>query len=146
MHRSRCNVSLRAASVRRLRQLHHLAMTVSAGLLCRRTPIARPSRMRLRISAPTTPEHRRSPMHRVGALVSAVFCMLAGPFALYIAISGERIAGGLPMIPDAWNQLLGRLMFAAGGVVTLCIAVLASRDARAPRRDGAPDSIESEAD
>lgn len=72
-------------------------------------------------------------MHRVRALIAGFFCLGAGVFALYIAISGQRVAGGLPFIPDAWNQMMGRVMFAAGGVATLGIAVLAFRDARAPR-------------
>ena len=85
-------------------------------------------------------------MHRLRACIAALFCVSAGLFALYIAISGKRIAGGVPLIPDAWNQMLGRVMFAAGGIVTLFIAVLAFRDMRAPGSDADSPSKQAPAD
>jgi hypothetical protein len=85
-------------------------------------------------------------MHRLRAFVAALFCISAGLFALYIAISGERIAGGVPLIPDAWNQMLGRVIFAAGGVFTLFIAALAFRDMRAPGSDADSPSKQAQAD
>jgi hypothetical protein len=86
--------------------------------------------MRFRMTAAPTPAHQRTRFHAVRAAVAAVFCLVSGTFALYIALAGLRVTGGVPFLPDAWNQALGRGVFGLGGVITLAIAVLAIRDIR----------------
>ena len=86
--------------------------------------------MRFRFSAP--PTNNRTPLFRLRALVAALFCSGSGLFALRIAITGSRVSGGFWFLPDATNQMVGRVVFGVCGVLCLAIAWMAFRDVRAP--------------
>lgn len=84
----------------------------------------------------TMPSHRDSTsgQNRIGAFIALVFCVSCGVLALWIAITGQPVSGGLPFLPRAWNQVLGRVVFGVSGLVCFALARLALRDVRAPRR------------
>ena len=67
---------------------------------------------------------------RLRAAFAFVLLLGLGGMALWIALSGARVSGGIPWLPSAWNQVLGRAVFGAGGVVCLALARLAWRDVR----------------
>ncbi len=67
---------------------------------------------------------------RLGALLALVILVSLGAMALWIAIAGPRVSGGLPWLPDLWNQRLGRTVFGFGGIVCCSLAMLAWRDVR----------------
>ena len=71
---------------------------------------------------------------RAGAWFAAVFSAASAVFLFWIAITGQRVDGGLPFLPDDMNQRLGHVMFGFAGILCACIAMLAFRDASRPTR------------
>ena len=65
----------------------------------------------------------------VGALTAGLICIALAGVGLHVAIFGGEISGGIPFAPAALNQGLGRLMFGAGGLLTLGLAFWAFTDA-----------------
>jgi membrane protein implicated in regulation of membrane protease activity len=87
----------------------------------------------------STPTSRQG-HHRLGAGIALVFCLGCAVLSLWIALTGQPVTGGLPFLPHAWNQGLGRVVFAVSGLVCLALGRLALRDVvrqppRAPVRD-----------
>jgi hypothetical protein len=72
--------------------------------------------------------------HRIGAIIALLFCAGSGVFSLWIALTGQPVTGGLPWLPHAWNQLLGRVVFGVGGLTCFGIGWLALRDVVRPGR------------
>ncbi len=70
---------------------------------------------------------RRS-RHRFEPLLGGLICASLSVLGFFIAFGAERIDGGVPFIPDAWNQGLGRVLFGAGAALTAAFAVLAFRE------------------
>jgi hypothetical protein len=62
----------------------------------------------------------------VDALGSAGFAAFAFGFAAYVK---EGWSGGLPFIPDSWNQMFARVLTACGGLLSALIAVRCLRKA-----------------
>lgn len=74
------------------------------------------------------PNSRRNPL---GATFAFAFCIAGGTYALWLAATGPRLSGGIPwLLPDAWNQMLGRVMFGVCGLISFGVAMLAWRDIR----------------
>jgi len=46
-----------------------------------------------------------------------------------VAWGGGEVGGGLPLLPHAWNQVMGRGAFGTGAVITALLAVVAFREA-----------------
>lgn len=69
---------------------------------------------------------------RISAGVAAILCLLLSALGIAIAVGGGRLEGGIPLIPDEWNQTIGRIIFGAGAILTGGLAVLAIRDAIQP--------------
>ncbi len=78
-------------------------------------------------------------MDRLRAFVAFVILVALGGTGLWIAVWRETISGGIPLLPDAVNDRIGRFAFAGGGISCLAMAGLALRDAFGRRR-GAPRS------
>lgn len=70
--------------------------------------------------------------NRIGAFIALVFCVSSGVLSLWIALTGQPVSGGLPFLPHAWNQALGRVVFGIGGLACFGIGRLALRDVRRP--------------
>ncbi len=65
----------------------------------------------------------------VAAVVAGLVCCGLAATAIFIVVSGGRLTGGLPLLPDAWNQVLGRALFAVGALCTASMGVYAFYDA-----------------
>jgi hypothetical protein len=63
------------------------------------------------------------------ALVAGGICLGLSAMGFFVAFAGERLGGGIPHIPDALNQSIGRVAFGLGAVVTGAIGVYAFYDA-----------------
>lgn len=74
-------------------------------------------------------------MNRIGALVAFVLLVGTGILALRLAmgIPGGELSGGIPFLPEALNQAVGRTFMGFSGLVCLALAWLALRDIRQPR-------------
>ena len=78
---------------------------------------------------------RRAPVpatSRLRATIAFVFLVVSGAIGFWIAISGARLSGGIPLLGDLWNQRLGRTLFGLSGILCWGLAVLAWRDMRRP--------------
>ncbi|WP_374011629.1 hypothetical protein [Pseudoxanthomonas koreensis] len=63
------------------------------------------------------------------AVVAGLACCGLAATAIFIVVSGGRLTGGLPLLPDAWNQAFGRALFAVGALCTAGMGVYAFHDA-----------------
>ncbi len=66
--------------------------------------------------------------NRTGALFALLFCLGSGSYALWIAITGPTVTGGVPFVPYEVNQVIGRVVFGVSGLICFGIARLAARD------------------
>lgn len=66
---------------------------------------------------------------RFSTLVAGIICAGLSALGFYIAITGKRLGGGIPFIPDAWNQIVGRVFIGFGACITALMAVFALRQA-----------------
>ena len=51
---------------------------------------------------------------RVGGLI----CLGLSALGFFTAFGSGSLSGGIPLIPEAWNQILGRTMFGIGGCIS----------------------------
>lgn len=86
-----------------------------------------------------------SPFFRTGSpnatrLVGGAMFMMAITF-LWVAVLGNarHMSGGIPFIPNAYNVLIGRVMFALGGLFWLWLAVSAWKHAKDQPDEGVAD-------
>jgi hypothetical protein len=70
----------------------------------------------------------------VRALLGGVICLALSATGFYIALAGGRLESGIPFIPDALNQSIGRLVIGSGAVATGAMAVYAFCEAWKLRR------------
>jgi hypothetical protein len=70
---------------------------------------------------------------RSSSLIAGTIFALLSVLGLYAAFSDQRIGGGIPFIPDAWNQAFGHGLFGLGAVFTAAAAVYCY--IKAARRD-----------
>jgi hypothetical protein len=78
-------------------------------------------------------DHDSALSHLAGFIVTACFAVVAWVFAWCQKTGGS---GGLPFLPDAWNQIIGRSVLALGGLVLAIAAVAFFRTAmRKGRKD-----------
>lgn len=70
--------------------------------------------------------------HRIGAGIALLFCLSSGLLSWWIALTGQSVTGGLPLLPHAWNQIVGRVVFGLGGLACFGLARLALRDVLRP--------------
>ena len=67
-----------------------------------------------------------------GSVIAAIFALVLFLFAL---LAKEGLSGGIPFIPDAWNRIVCRLMFALGGLLLAAASVAFFRKAMKKRRE-----------
>jgi hypothetical protein len=77
-------------------------------------------------------------MDRTRAFVAFVILVGLGGTGLWIAVWGDAISGGIPFLPAAWNDRIGRVAFAGGGLICFGLAGLALRDALGRGGSSAP--------
>ena len=65
----------------------------------------------------------------VRALLAGGICFGLSAMGFFVAFAGDRLEAGIPHIPDALNQSIGRVAFGLGAVVTGAIALYAFHDA-----------------
>jgi hypothetical protein len=51
-----------------------------------------------------------------------------GATGIWIGIQGGEISGGIPFLPAETNNLIGRIVFAGGGLLCLWISSIAFRE------------------
>lgn len=68
---------------------------------------------------------------RLNDALAAVFCYSAAAMGAWVALFGpaDQITGGLPFLSRAANVALGRAVFGSGAVLSLAIAIYATRRA-----------------
>lgn len=62
------------------------------------------------------------------SFLGGVICLALSIIGFWIAFYGEDIQGGIPFIAEAANQVIGRIVFGGGAVVTGWLAVVAFRE------------------
>lgn len=85
--------------------------------------------MRVKLSI-GRPRNRSSTRAVLGGLI----CLALSATGVYIALAGGRLESGIPFIPDALNQSIGRLIIGFGAVATGALGVYAFREAWKLRR------------
>ena len=68
-----------------------------------------------------------------GSVIAALFALVTFIFALR---QKDGWSGGIPFIPDAWNQIIARLVIAFGGLLLMVTSVAFFRMAMRKRRRG----------
>jgi hypothetical protein len=85
--------------------------------------------MRIKLSI-GSPRNRRP----ARAVLGGAICLALSATGCYIALSGGRLETGIPFIPDALNQSIGRLLIGFGAIATGALGVYAFREAWKLRR------------
>jgi hypothetical protein len=85
----------------------------------------------MKLSSKITPEPQQS---RARAVVGGVICAGLAGIGCYIVITQKQLEGGLPFIPETWNQIVGRTLIGAGAFLTALLAACAFRQAFKPRK------------
>ena len=85
--------------------------------------------MKLSFKVTSQPGHGR-----FSTLAAGMICAGLSAVGFYIGITGQHLEGGIPFIPDAWNQTVGRAFIGSGACLTALMAVVALRQAFAPNR------------
>lgn len=73
----------------------------------------------------------------LGALMFAAFSALG----FFAAFGPGRVSGGIPLMPDAWNQHLGKAVFGFGGCLSAVAALWLIYRGLKPRRQGGGGAI-----
>jgi len=60
---------------------------------------------------------------RWSALMGGVVCAGMSALGFYVAFFGGQLRGGIPFIPDAWNQTFGKVLFGFGACLTAAMAL-----------------------
>lgn len=66
---------------------------------------------------------------RLRAVLGGVVCIGLCATGLYVLLGGAEMAGGIPLIPDAVNRGIGRILLVLGILITGAMAVYAFREA-----------------
>jgi hypothetical protein len=76
---------------------------------------------------------------RVSALMGALICSGFSALGFYAAFGHGPIEGGIPFIPDVWNQKIGRILFGGAACLTALMAIYFLRQAwkPSPKHDSA---------
>ena len=69
-------------------------------------------------------------------VIGALVLLGLGTVALLAAWDPGRFSGGIPLIPDAWNQAAARILFTLGGLFFLVITMAFLRKAVKVKRQG----------
>ena len=62
------------------------------------------------------------------SLMGGIICTVLSALGFYVAFWGDAISGGVPLLPEGLNTLIGRLMFGTGAVITALLAMYAFSD------------------
>lgn len=62
------------------------------------------------------------------SLLGGVVCLGLSIIGFWVAFYGEDIQGGIPFIADAANQVIGRIVFGIGALITGLLSVVAFRE------------------
>ncbi len=81
----------------------------------------------------------------VSAVLGGFICTGLSVVGLVIVFSGEQLSGGIPFIPQALNQGVGRTLFGLGALFTAALAAYAFYDAWRIRRERAVEQAEAPA-
>ena len=61
-------------------------------------------------------------------LIAGCICLILSAVGFYIVFFGEQMEGGIPLIPESANLLIGKTAFFGGAVFTGLLAFLALRE------------------
>lgn len=81
----------------------------------------------------------------VSALLGGFICTGLSVAGFVIVFSGEQLSGGIPFVPQALNQGIGRTLFGLGALFTAALAAYAFYDAWRIRRERAIERAEAPA-
>ncbi|MDR9364657.1 MAG: hypothetical protein RI575_04935 [Balneolaceae bacterium] len=62
------------------------------------------------------------------SFLGGVICLVLSIVGFWVAFYGEDIQGGIPFIVEAANQVIGRVVFGFGAVITGFLSVVAFRE------------------
>lgn len=60
---------------------------------------------------------------RISSLMTGTVCTLFSLLGFFAAWTDEPVAGGIPLIPPAWNQAFGHGLFGLGAMICAALAV-----------------------
>lgn len=72
--------------------------------------------------------HQSYKPNRLRSFLGGIICLSLSLMGFWIAFYGEGIEGGIPFIAEATNQMIGRIMFGGGAVITGVLAIVAFRE------------------
>lgn len=61
-------------------------------------------------------------------LLGGIICLGLSVTGFWVAFYGEDIQRGIPFIAEATNQMIGRIMFGGGAVITGLLSIVAFRE------------------
>lgn len=64
------------------------------------------------------------------SFIGGMICAVLSLTAFYIVFFGDQLTGGIPLIPESANQLIGKTFFFGGAVFTGLLALLAFKEFR----------------
>lgn len=78
----------------------------------------------------------------VGAVLGGLICTGLSVAGFVIVLSGEPLSGGIPFLPQALNQGIGRTFFGLGALFTAALAAYAFYDAWRLHRERLTDTTD----
>lgn len=60
---------------------------------------------------------------RLSALMAGLACLGFSSLGLFATFTHDKLSGGIPFIPEAWNQTLGHALFGFGALITGVMAI-----------------------
>ena len=78
----------------------------------------------------------------VAAVLGGLICTGLSVAGFVIVLSGEPLSGGIPFLPQALNQGIGRTLFGLGALFTAALAAYAFYDAWRLHRERSTDATE----
>ena len=80
---------------------------------------------------------------RLSALISAIIAAGLSVLGFYVAFGDKKVLGGIPFVPESWNQLFGKILFGGGAALTAAFALLLfSRAFKSNKKKSGSASIE----
>lgn len=63
------------------------------------------------------------PKGRLASALGGVICAGLACLGFYAALAPGEIGGGIPLLPEAWNQVMGRMAFGGGACLTTAFSL-----------------------
>jgi hypothetical protein len=65
---------------------------------------------------------KRESRSRISSLFGGIICLSMALFGIYAAFFAPSFDSGIPLVPDTWNQTIGRFTIGGGAILLFLLA------------------------